>query len=76
MKFNKIGRAFGTDMYTASAGLFSFVIGHNELGYSASYKDRYYNGKQSSHYIDGSPFTTYIEAEKACKNEWKRLRGY
>ena len=74
MKFRKSGYVLGVEVYGAVAGSFSFIITCNETGYAASYKDRFFKGKQSSHFIEGSPFRTYIEAEKACKAKWKQLR--
>lgn len=63
-KFRKVD---GVDMWIGVGWKLSFIITCNESGYTASYKDREYTGKQGSHFIEGSPFLTYTEAETACE---------
>lgn len=80
MKFEKL-YDFGldTDQYGAVVGKFSFVIIRcvEDIGWSASYKDREYEGPQSSHIINNStehPFKTRQQAEAACRHKLKELK--
>jgi len=82
MKFTFIGTVLGCDNYGATEGQFSFIIGHiKDMGWVASYKDRFYQGGQSSHFIlnEGkrsidNPFKTRDQAEAACRRKMKELR--
>lgn len=79
MKFKDMGSVMGTTFYGAVVGKYSFVIAANEIGYSASYKDREFTGGQSSYYIEDSlrtPFMSKKEAEEACKKKLKELRKH
>jgi len=81
LKFEYLGYFFKTTSYGATEGKFSFVIVHNEIGWSATYKDREYTGPQASKQIMNGdetslrkPFKTRQEAEAACRRELKRLK--
>lgn len=74
MKFQMLGDFLGIKTYGAVEGKFSFVVSYTEgLGWTASFKDREFTGKQSSHVI-GTVFQTRDQAETACRHELKRLK--
>lgn len=82
MKFKYIGEVLGSKNYGAIDGKYSFCISYlPELGWCASWKDREYEGPQSSHFVlNGeqpsldNPFKTREEAETACRDQRKKLR--
>ena len=53
---------------------YTFVIGFvPEIGYTASWKDAHDpKPKQASVIVDGAP--SYVQAERACREQEKRLR--
>lgn len=65
---------------------YSFIISYeprsgkgyeNYTGYTASWKNQNFDvtphGKQPANRIDGGPWTTFKEAEEACKETLKQL---
>ena len=72
MKFKEMQPFMDVRMWGAISGKYSFLITFNQIGWNASYKDREYLGKQSSHFIGN--FNTQTEAEKACKEQLRKLR--
>lgn len=74
--------------WVAFIGDWSFVITleersgkgfENYTGYAASWKNRNFDtspfGKQPANRIDGGPWKTFLEAENACKETYKKLRN-
>ena len=54
-------------------GRYTFVIGYTpELGYSASWVDAWAPPAPAAFIIEGTP--SYVQAERACKEQERRLR--
>lgn len=69
------GRPLVDALWGCRARQWSFIIGFIEgYGYSASWKNAKFTGPQSRNEIDGTPFTTFVAAENACKQTYKALR--
>lgn len=77
MKWSELPRVFpDMPLWGAKAGPFSFVISLDRGEYRASWKDQTKDltpfGHQPANPI-GDAFKTWMEAEKACKAQLKKL---
>jgi hypothetical protein len=81
MRFKYLGEILGCKNYGAISGKYSFTISYfPNFGWSASWKDREFEGPQSSRFIlNGgqrsveNPFKTRDQAEAACRHQRKKL---
>lgn len=71
------GFSLKTNIWTATAGKYTFIIVKSKVGYTATYKKMQYEGEQSTYLTNtgGTPiFRTLGQAETACRTEFRKLQ--
>lgn len=72
------GFSLKTNIWTATAGKYTFIIVKSKVGYTATYRRMQYEGERNNIYLTntgGTPiFKTLGQAETACRREFRKLQ--